>query len=323
MAGMHFRPVGRWGLQVTAVSLGSWLTYGGSVADETAAACIDRAWELGIRFFDTADVYARGQAETVVGRVLAGRPRDEYVLGTKLYWPVGPTPNQQGLSRKHVFEACHSSLRRLGVDHVDVYQCHRHDDATPLDETCRAMDDLVRRGDVLYWGVSEWTAEQISRAVSLCRDEGWAVPISDQPQYSALHRAVESSVMPTCERLGLGLVVWSPLAMGVLTGKYRRAAEVPAGSRAASRSGAFMREFLRQEVLDRVQELAGVAREAGCTVAQLSLAWCLRTRVVSSVIVGASRPEQLDETAAAADLSLERDVISAVDRILGPVAVAA
>jgi len=318
---VRYRSLGRSGLKVTTVSLGSWLTYGGSVDDAVARACIDRAWELGVRFFDTANVYSAGKAEVVVGRALASRPREAYVLATKLFWPMGDTPNERGLSRKAVFEQCHASLRRLGVDHVDLYQCHRFDPETPVEETCRAMDDLIRRGSVLYWGVSEWSAEQITEAVEICRSAGYAVPVSNQPQYSALYRRIEADILPTCARLGLGSVVWSPLAMGILTGKYRSVDQLPPGSRATTPSGGFMREYLTQEVLDAVAELRSDAAEAGCTLAQLSLAWCLRRPEVSSVIVGASRPEQLDETVAAADLDVDPALFDAVDRILGSIAV--
>ena len=320
---MHFRPLGRWGLNVTAVSLGSWITYGGTVDDSVAAACIDRAWELGVRFFDTADVYAGGKAERVVGRTLAKYPRESYVLATKLFWPTGTSPNERGLSRKHVTEAMSASLRRLGHDYVDLYQCHRYDEATPLDETCRAMDDLVRSGRTLYWGVSEWTAEQIEAAVELCQEHGWSPPVSNQPQYSALYRTIERDVLPVCRTRGLGSVVWSPLAQGVLTGKYRSVTDLPSGSRAAGAAGGFVRGFLRDEVLDAVQRLRPVAERAGCTLAQLALAWCLRDAAISSVIVGASRPDQLDETCEAADVELDAGVVEEMDAILAPVAVTA
>jgi voltage-dependent potassium channel beta subunit len=318
---MHFRPLGRWGLHVTAVSLGSWITYGGTVEDDVASACIDRAWELGVRFFDTANVYASGSAERVVGRALSKYPRESYVLATKVFWPMGPTPNERGLSRKHISEQVTASLRRLGVDYIDLYQCHRSDEATPLDETCRVMDDMIRQGRILYWGVSEWNAGQIDAAVDLCERRGWSPPVSNQPQYNALVRSIEREILPTCVRRGLGSVVWSPLAQGVLTGKYHSVDELPEGSRATGPSAGFLRAFLKQDVLDRVQRLRPVADKAGCTMAQLALAWCLRDRAVSSVIVGASRPEQLDETVAAADITLSEEVIAEIDDILGPVAV--
>lgn len=318
---MRWRHLGSSGLQVTTVSLGSWITYGGSVSDDQATACIDRAHELGVRFFDTANIYAGGEAEVVMGRALKQRRRESIVLATKVFWPMGETPNERGLSRKHIREQCELSLRRLGTDYVDLYQCHRYDDATPLAETCAVMDDLIRQGKVLYWGVSEWTAQQIEAAVELCRERGWSEPVSNQPQYSALYRRIENDVLPTSARLGVGNVVWSPLAMGILTGKYRRVDDVPEGTRASSQSAGFMREYFTQEVLDAVAAAGDVARDAGCTVAQLSLAWCLRRPEVSSVIVGASRPQQLDETCAAADLDLADSAWDAVDRLLGPVAV--
>ncbi|MBA2529039.1 MAG: aldo/keto reductase family protein [Euzebyales bacterium] len=317
---MQYRKLGRWGVQVSAVGLGSWLTYGGSVAEDTASECIARAYELGVTFFDTANVYMRGRAEEVVGKALADHPRDSFVLATKVFFPMGGGPNDTGLSRKHVVEQCHASLRRLGTDYVDLYQCHRYDEDTPLEETCQVMDDLVRAGKVLYWGVSEWSADQIAHAVGLCRAQGWAVPVSNQPQYSALWRQIEERVLPTCEDLGLGNVVWSPLAMGILTGKYRSTDDVPAGSRAAGDDAKFMDRYFTQDVLDAVAEARGVADEAGCTLSQLALAWCLRQPFVSSVIVGATRTGHVDDNVTAADLDLDDDVIDAFDEILEPVA---
>lgn len=316
---MQYRNLGRWGVQVSSVSLGSWLTYGGSVEQDTARACVERAYELGVNFFDTANVYARGGAEEVMGAALAQFPRESYVLATKVYFPMSRRPNASGLSRKHVFEAAHQSLRRLGVDYVDLYQCHRHDDETPLEETCRVMDDLVRQGKVLYWGVSEWSADQIARAVDLCRAEGWAVPVSNQPQYSALWRQIEDDVLPTCADVGMGNVVWSPLAGGVLTGKYATPDDVPPDSRAAGGDKMFVEQWMRPEVLDAVQALRPIADEAGCTLAQLALAWCLREPWVSSVIIGATKPSHVDDNVAAADLDLDDDVLDRVDELLEPV----
>ena len=316
---MRYRQLGRWGVKVSTVGLGSWLTYGGSVPDDVALDCIARAYDAGITFFDTADVYQQGRAEELMGRALAGYRRESYVLATKLFWPVGDGPNDRGLSRKHVFEALHASLVRLGVEYVDLYQCHRFDEGTPLEETCRAMDDLVRHGKVLYWGVSEWSADQIARAVELCRAAGWAAPVSNQPQYSALWRRIERRVLPVCADLGVGNVVWSPLAGGVLTGKYPAARDVPAESRAGGSDAGMVAGWLRDDVLDAVQKLRPVADEAGCTMAQLAVAWCLRQPMVSSVIVGASRPEHVDDNAAAADLDLDDDVFAAMDAILEPV----
>lgn len=233
---MRYRRLGRWGVQVSEVSLGSWLTYGGSVEEDTATSCIHRAFELGVNLFDTANGYARGRSEEVVGAALKAFPRDEYVLATKVFFPMKNIPNGGGLSRKHVWEQCHASLKRLDLDYIDLYQCHRYDRGTPLEETCRVMDDLIRQGKVLYWGTSEWNADQIAHAVQLCRAEGWSPPVSNQPQYSALHRVVERGVLKTSKDLGVGNVVWSPLAQGVLTGKYRPAPDCPR-TRARPRRG--------------------------------------------------------------------------------------
>ena len=317
---MRYRKLGRSGVKVSAVGIGSWLTYGGSVEEDTARRCLLRAYERGVTFWDTANVYARGRAEEVVGRVLPEVARDQIVLATKVYFSMGDGPNDRGLSRKHIREQCDASLRRLGVDYIDLYQCHRYDLATPLEETVRAMDDLVRAGKVLYWGVSEWNADQIAAACDLARARGWAEPSSNQPQYSALWRRVEPRVFPACREFGLGNVVWSPLAMGILTGKYTEAAKPPAGTRAAGRSAEMMEDYFTQPVLDAVQRLKPLADEAHCTLAQLALAWCLREEVVSSVIVGATRPEQVDDNVAAADLDIDSSVFARMNDILAPVA---
>ncbi|GAC1425797.1 MAG: aldo/keto reductase family protein [Candidatus Velthaea sp.] len=317
---MRYRKLGRWGVNVSAVGLGSWLTYGGSVEEDAAKACIERAFELGINFFDTANVYARGRSEEVVGRVIAQFDRDDIVLATKVFFSMGEGPNDRGLSRKHIREQIDRSLTRLGVDYVDLYQCHRYDVNTPLEETCAAMNDLVRNGKILYWGVSEWNADQIAAAVTLARARGWAEPVSNQPQYSALWRRVESRVLPACREYGLGNVVWSPLAMGILTGKYTDAAKPPAGTRAAGSGAGMMEDYFTQPVLDAVQRLKPLAEGAHCTLAQLALAWCLRDDVISSVIVGATRPGQVDDNAVAADLDIDPAVFDEIDRILAPVA---
>ncbi|MBV9438645.1 MAG: aldo/keto reductase family protein [Candidatus Eremiobacteraeota bacterium] len=317
---MRYRNLGRWGVKLSAVGLGSWLTYGGSVEEDAARACIRRAFERGVTFFDTANVYARGRAEEVVGRAIRDLPRTQLVLATKLYFPIGEGPNDRGLSRKHVREQIDASLRRLSVEYVDLYQCHRYDASTPLEETVQAMDDLVRGGKILYWGVSEWNADQITAAVTLARARGWAEPVSNQPQYSALWRRVERRVFPACRQYGLGNVVWSPLAMGILTGKYTDAGHPPAGSRAAGRAKEMMEDYFTQPVLDAVQRLRPLAEEAQCTLAQLALAWCLRTDVVTSVIVGATRPEQVDDNVVAADLDVEPRLFAQMNEILAPVA---
>jgi len=317
---MQYRQLGQWGVRVSTVGLGSWLTYGGTVGEETAIACIRRAYELDVNFFDTANAYHRGRAEEVMGEALEPFDRSSYVLATKVFFPMGEGPNDHGLSRKHIMEQCEASLDRLDTDYIDLYQCHRYDDDVPLEETCRAMDDLVRAGKILYWGVSEWNAEQLAAAVELCREETWAVPVSNQPQYSALWRGIEADVLPECEELGMGNVVWSPLAMGILTGKYVSVDDVPEDSRAATDGRMFMGNYFTNEVLAAVQELRVVAEEAGCTVGQLSLAWCLRQPAVSSVIVGATKVEHVEENVRAADLELDATAFDAVDNILGPFA---
>lgn len=317
---MEYRRIGRSGLHVSAVGLGSWLTYGGPVEEEAARACVERAYDHGVVFFDTANVYGRGRAEEVVGRALAPYPRDSYVLATKVFFPMGDGPNDRGLGRKHVHQQCAASLTRLGVETIDLYQCHRWDEETALEETCRAMDDLVRQGKILYWGVSEWTPGQIEDAFDLCYEMGWVPPISNQPEYSALQRRIEREILETTDRLGMGNVVWSPLAQGVLTGKYRGRESAPKGSRAAGPQGRFMERYLTPAILEAVEEFVAIAGEAGVAPAQLALAWCLRRPEVASVIVGATSVEQVDENVAAADLALGEDVFEAVDRALEPVA---
>ena len=317
---MRYRTLGHSGLRVSAVGLGSWLTYGGAVAEATASACLLRAYERGVTFFDTANVYARGRAEEVVGRAIAPLRRESIVLATKVFFPMSGGENDRGLSRKHVTEQCHASLRRLGCDYVDLYQCHRYDRATPLEETCAVMNDLIAAGKILYWGVSEWNADQIAAAVVLCRARGWSAPISNQPQYSALWRRIEKNVLPATAQYGLGNVVWSPLAMGILTGKYVDAKAPLAGSRAAGDSADMMDRYYTQPVLDAVAKLNPLASEAGASLGALALAWCLRRPEIASVIVGATKPEQVDENVAAADLEVDPALFARMDAILEPVA---
>ena len=317
---MEYRKLGRWGVRVSTVGLGSWLTYGGSVERDTATACIHRAYELGVNFFDTANSYARGRSEEVVGAALSGYPRSSYVLATKVFFPMGEGPNDGGLSRKHIWEQSRASLARLGVDYIDLYQCHRYDTATPLEETCRTFDDLIRRGDILHWGTSEWSADQIAHAVTLCRTQGWAEPVSNQPQYSALWRAPEQRVLPTCAELGLGNVVWSPLAMGVLTGKYTSVDDVPKDSRAAGSGAKFMGRYFNQATLDAVGALGPLAEQAGCSLSQLALGWVLSRQAISSAIVGATKTSHVDDNVAAGELALDADVLARVDETLAPVA---
>lgn len=318
---MEYRRLGDAGVRVSAVGLGSWLTFGGTVDEGEARRCIHRAYDLGVNFFDTANVYARGEAERVLGGALARYDRDSYVLATKVYFPMGEGPNDGGLSRKHVFEQCRLSLERLGVEYVDLYQCHRYDDETPLEETCGIMNDLLRQGKILYWGVSEWTADQIREAVELCRNRGWTPPASNQPEYNALQRRIEEDVLPTTRRLGMGNVVWSPLAQGILTGKYRSLDQLPPDSRATGRYAGFMRRYLSPAVLEAVEGFVELAAEAGCTPAQLAIAWCLKRPEVSSAIVGATRERHVEENVAAAELELSEDLVDEIDRLLAPVAV--
>ncbi|MEZ5170708.1 MAG: aldo/keto reductase family protein [Acidimicrobiia bacterium] len=313
---MRYRSVGRWGVEVSEVGLGSWLTYGGSVEADAATACIRRAYELGVNFFDTANVYSAGRAEEVMGAALADYRRESYVLATKVYFPMSRRPNSSGLSRKHIMEQLHASLRRLGTDTIDIYQCHRYDEKTPLEETCAAMADAIRSGKVHYWGVSEWTADQIAHAVTLCRSEGWPVPISNQPQYSMLWREIEKRVLPVSGELGLGQVVWSPLAQGVLTGKYATPDDIPEDSRAAGGDKDMVTWLLEPEVLDAVQALRPLAEEAGCTLPQLALKWALREPGISSVIVGATKVEHVDDNVAASDLDVPDELLQRAGDLL-------
>lgn len=317
---MEYRPLGRSGLRVSAIGLGSWLTYGRSVDESAAFACLSKAREVGINFFDTADVYAGGEAETVLGRWLSSQPRSDIVLATKVYFPVGDGPNDRGLSRKHIMEQCEASLRRLQVDYLDLYQCHRFDDTVPLEETLRALDDLITQGKVLYAGVSEWSGAQITEAVSAQKALGLRPLISNQPQYSLLARAIEDDVVPASLENGLGQVVWSPLAGGVLTGKYIPGSTSPAGSRGAdAESNMFMDRLLIDEVLEAVQRLdREVASKLGISVGELSLAWLLHQPGISSAIVGATTVTQVEENAAAAGIALDAETLGLIEEIMGP-----
>ena len=317
---MEYRRLGGSGVKVSEISLGSWLTYGGSVGEEQATACINRAYEIGINFFDTANVYRRGAAEEIVGRALKGFDRDSYFLATKVYFPMGEGPNDSGLSRKHITEQCHASLRRLGVDYVDLYQCHRFDENTSLEENLRALDDLVRQGKVLYVGVSEWTAEQISDALRIAKEMNLDRIVSNQPQYNMVQRRIEAEVIPLCEREGIGQVVFSPLAQGVLTGKYSPGDAPDESTRAADpESNVFMQQLMNEKVLSAVDGLRSVASDVGLSMPQLALAWVLRQQNVSSAIIGTSRPEQVEDNAAASGVKLSADTLSEIDRILDDV----
>jgi len=314
---MQYRRLGRSGLKVSEVALGSWLTYGRSVDEPSAGQIVRRAYELGINFFDTANVYARGAAEEIVGKAVAELPRDTFVLATKVFFPMGDRPTQSGLSRKHILEQADASLKRLGTEYVDLYQAHRYDSDAPLDETLRAFDDLVRSGKVLYVGVSNWSANQIMEAHALSEQMGLDRIVSSQPVYNMLRREAEKDLLPTCETLGVGQVVYSPLAQGVLTGKYG-GGQVPPDSRAADPKGEgrFMGKYLDAENLRRVELLAAVAADVGMTMPQMALAWCLRHANVASVICGAKRPEQIEQNAAASGQAIPADALRKIDEIL-------
>lgn len=319
---MEHRHLGRSGLKVSAVAYGNWITHGSQVDDEIAVACVHEALDVGITTFDTADVYAGTRAEAVMGEALRGQRREGLEIFTKVYFPTGAGPNDRGLSRKHVQESCEASLRRLGTDHIDLYQAHRFDHETPLEETMVAFADLVRAGKVLYLGVSEWDAEQIRAAAGLAAE--LRVPlVSNQPQYSMLWRVIEAEVVPTCEELGLSQIVWSPLAQGVLTGKYAPGQPPPEGSRATDDAGGadFVKGFLTDEVLERVQLLRPIAEQAGLTMAQMAVAWVLRNPNVAAAIVGASRPGQITDNVGAVGVELGDDVAAAIDEALSPVVV--
>ncbi|HTZ54451.1 MAG TPA: aldo/keto reductase family protein [Candidatus Acidoferrum sp.] len=316
---MKYRALGHSGLRLSVIGVGSWLTFGGNVDRDTARACIRQAWDAGVNFIDTANVYAHGGAEEVLGEILREFNRDALVLATKVYFPVGPSVNERGLSRKHIRDQVHHSLRRLGVEYIDLYQCHRYDVTTPIEETCEMMNDLVRAGTVLYWGTSEWNADQIAAAVTLCRASGWAVPVSNQPQYSALWRRIEDRVLPVCEEYGIGNVVWSPLAMGILTGKYTDVAHPPAGTRAAGPSRDMMAEYFTQRILDAVQQLQPLAAQAGMSMSQMALAWVLRERAVTSAIVGATNLRHISDNVVAGDIELAADLADRINTILAPV----
>ncbi|GAB3982768.1 aldo/keto reductase family protein [Actinoallomurus acanthiterrae] len=318
---MEFRHLGRSGLKVSEISYGNWITHGSQVEEDAAKACVQAALEEGITTFDTADVYAGTRAEEVLGRALKGQRRESLEIFTKVYWPTGDGPNDRGLSRKHIFESIHGSLRRLQTDYVDLYQAHRFDHETPLEETLKTFDDLVRQGKVLYIGVSEWRAEEIARALKIADEMGFDRIVSNQPQYSMLWRVIETEVVPLCEKEGVGQIVWSPIAQGVLTGKYQPGAAPPAGSRATDeKSGAaFIRRLMDDEVLTRVQRLKPLAEEAGLSMAQLAVAWVLQNPNVSSAIIGASRPEQVRDNVKAAGVTLDAGLLQRIDEILEPV----
>ena len=323
MPAMEFRYLGKSGLKVSEIIYGNWLTHGSQVENDTASACVHAALDAGVTTFDTADAYANGAAETVLGEALKDQRRESLEILTKVYWPTGPKgPNDSGLSRKHIMESIDGSLRRLQTDYVDLYQAHRYDTETPLEETVQAFADVVRAGKALYIGVSEWTADQLRAGHALARELGIGL-ISSQPQYSMLWRVIEGEVIPASRELGVGQIVWSPIAQGVLSGKYLPGQAPPEGSRATDDKGGadMIRRFMNDDVLTRVQELKPIAEELGLTMAQLAVAWVLQNDNVSAALVGASRPEQVQENVKAAGVVIPDEAMKRIDEALGDVVV--
>lgn len=320
LARMEYRYLGNSGLKVSEVTYGNWITHGTQVADDVAQQCVRAALDAGISTFDTADVYSNTVAETVLGQALRGERRESLEIFTKVYWPTGPRgKNDCGLSRKHITESINGSLRRLGTDYVDLYQAHRYDVETPLEETMQAFADIVRAGKALYIGVSEWTADQIRAGHALAKDLGIGL-ISSQPQYSMLWRVIEDQVVPTCTELGISQIVWSPLAQGVLTGKYQPGAVAPEDTRAGNPEvNGFMERLMTEEVLTAVAHLKPIAADLGMSMPSLAIAWVLTNPGVASAIVGASKPEQIAANAAAAGKTLDEDTMKAIDKALAGV----
>ena len=316
---MEYRRLGNSGMYISEIAYGNWITHGSQVESEAAIKCVRTALDVGITTFDTADVYAGTKAESVLGKALKGVRRESYELLTKVYFPTGSGKNDRGLSRKHIMESCHASLQRLNTDHIDLYQAHRFDVETPLEETLRAFDDLIRQGKVSYIGFSEWTASQISDALKIQDARGFDRFISSQPQYSALSRAIEGKVIPLSKREGISQIVWSPMAQGVLTGKYLPGKKPPAGSRATDKkSGAnFISTLMKDEVLQAVQNLRPIADAHGLTLSQLAIAWVLQNENVAAAIMGATKPSQVKENVKAAGVKLSSDTMSAIDKVLG------
>jgi aryl-alcohol dehydrogenase-like predicted oxidoreductase len=318
---VEFRYVGNSGFKVSEIAFGNWLTHGSQVENDQAKACVRAALDAGITTFDTADVYANTKAETVLGEALKGERRESLEILTKVYWPTGPRGhNDVGLSRKHIMESINGSLKRLQTDYIDIYQAHRYDHETPLDETMQAFADVVRMGKALYIGVSEWTAQQIQDGHDLAEELGIHL-ISNQPRYSMLWRVIEGDVMPVCVSLGMSQIVFSPIAQGVLTGKYRPGAEPPSGSRATDDKGGadMIKRWMRDDVLKRVQNLLPLAEQAGLSMAQLAVAWVLQNDNVASAIIGASRPEQVQDNVAAAGVKLDDDLMTKIDEVMDAV----
>lgn len=309
---MNYRRIGKSGLKISEIALGGWLTYGGSVAAENAAPIVRAALEAGINFFDIADIYSKGAAEEIFGDILKDIPRHELVISSKLFWPMSTDVNDRGLSRKHIMESVNRSLKRIGTDYLDLYFCHRFDPETEVEESVRAMDDLVRQGKVLYWGTSVWESPQIDQAVKIAKEFNAYLPAVEQPCYNMLNRHIEADIMPTCAGHGMGLTVWSPLAQGLLSGKYNDGR--PAGSRGADSK--WLDNDLTEENLNKVKKLGEVADSADLKVSQMALAWILRRDEISCVITGATRPEQLIENVKATEVKLEPELLVQIERIL-------
>ena len=314
---MQYRRLGDAGVQLSEIGLGGWLTFGNAVEASAAKAVFDKAFDCGVNFFDTANAYARGRGEEAFGECLAGRRRDSYVLATKVYFPMGDGPNDKGLSRKHIMEQCHASLKRLRTDYIDLYQCHRYDENVTVEEVVRAMDDLIRQGKVIYWGVSTWTAEQIGNCLRICGDRYYK-PKGSQPRYNMIARDSEV-IFPLCHKAGIGQVVYSPLAQGLLTGKYKPGKPVPADSRAADdRQNQFLKKSLlsNDELLAKVQRLVPIADDNHLSLSQLALAWNLRRPEVTSCIIGATKPHQVEQNAEASGVKLDEETLRRIEEVL-------
>jgi len=319
---MEHRRLGITGMYVSEITYGNWITHGSQVEAAAAIKCVKEAFECGITSYDTADVYAGTRAETVLGTALKGRRRESYELFTKVYWPTGTGKNDRGLSRKHIMESCNASLKRLKTDYIDLYQAHRFDYETPLEETLSAFDDLIRQGKVHYIGFSEWNAEQISAALKIQDAKGYNRFISSQPQYSMLWRVIESKVIPLSQKEGIRQIVWSPIGQGVLTGKYLPGKKAPAGSRATDKKGGanMISRFMNDDVLTAVQKLIPIAKKVDLTPAQLAIAWVLQNPNVSSAIIGATKPSQIKENVKASGVKLDASVMQEIDKAIGSIA---